>query len=204
MTIPKNIVTQIKTTQLSQNSGAAADAPLQRHEDRVAELFTRYYAKLVKSLVARTRSWDEARDIASQAFVEILSQRPGAVNFMSAYLYRTAKNIAINRLTHEVMRNEKRSLVGYDPETRVSLEHLRDDEEHAALLRRAVASLAPRIRMAFVLRIWDELTYDEIVDRFADIGVELTVRTAQRYVAAAFEECRHAILGTENSAEQNK
>jgi RNA polymerase sigma factor (sigma-70 family) len=175
-----------------------------RHGDRVAELFTKYYAKLVKSLVARTRSWDEARDIASEAFVEVLSQRPGTVNFMSAYLYRTAKNIAINRLTHDVMRNGKRSLVGYEPETRVSLESLRDDEEHAAVLRRAVASLSPRIRMAFVLRVWDELTYDEIVSRFAAIDVEVTVRTAQRYVAAAFEECRRAILGAEYRAEQNK
>ena len=197
-------MTQIKATQLSQNSGAPADAPLQRHEDRVADLFTKYYAKLVKSLVTRSRSWDEARDIASQAFVEVLSQRPGTVNFMGAYLYRTAKNIAINRLTHEVMRNEKQSLVAYEPETRVSPESLRDDEEHAAVLRRAVASLSPRIRMAFVLRIWDELTYDEIVDRFAAIGVELTVRTAQRYVATAFKECRRAILGAEYAAEQKK
>jgi RNA polymerase sigma factor (sigma-70 family) len=183
------------------SSGAAAQ---QGHEDRVAELFTKYYAKLVKSLVVRTRSWDEARDIASQAFVEILSQRPGTVNFMSAYLYRTAKNIAINRLTHEVMRNEKRSVVGYEPETRLSPEHLQDDERHAAVLRRAVASLSPRIRMALVLRVWDELTYDEIVRCFADIGVVLTVRTAQRYVAAAFEECRRSILDAENLPGQTK
>jgi len=196
-------VKPIETTPLTEIRSADAFGQ-EQHEDRVADLFTKYYAKLVKSLVTRTRSWDEARDIASQAFVEILSQRPGTVNFMSAYLYRTAKNIAINRLTHEVMRNEKRSLVGYEPETRVSLEHLREDEEHAAVLRRAVASLSPRIRMAFVLRIWDELAYDEIVHRFADVGVHLTVRTAQRYVAAAFEECRRAILGAENSAEREK
>jgi RNA polymerase sigma factor (sigma-70 family) len=196
-------VKRIETTQLTEtgSSGAAAQ---QGYEDRVAELFTKYYAKLVKSLVARTRSWDEARDIASQAFVEILSQRPGTVNFMSAYLYRTAKNIAINRLTHEVMRNEKRSVVGYEPETRLSPEHLQDDEEHAAVLRRAVAALSPRIRMALVLRVWDELTYDEIVRCFADIGVVLTVRTAQRYVAAAFEECRRSILDAENSPGQTK
>ncbi len=182
-----------ETTRLTEIS--SSDAPChERHEDRVAELFTKYYAKLVKSLVARTRSWDEARDIASQAFVEILSQRPGTVNFLSAYLYRTAKNLAINRITHEVMRNQKRSVVGYEPETRFPPEYSWADEEHAAVLHRTVASLPPRIRMAFVLRIWDELTYDEIVRRFADSGVNLTARTAQRYVAAAFEECRRSIL----------
>ena len=58
--------------------------------------------------------------------------------------------------------------------------------------------------MAFVLRVWDELTYDEIVRRFADIGVEITVRTAQRYVAAAFEECRRSILAAESSPRRAK
>jgi RNA polymerase sigma factor (sigma-70 family) len=191
-------VTQINSTQRSDGAPAEPSSP-QRHDDRVAELFTKYYAKLVKSLVARTRSWDEARDIASQALVEILSQRPGTVNFLSAYLYRTAKNLAINRLNHEVMRNQKRGIVGYEPETRFSPEYLRADEEHAAVLRRTVASLSPRVRMAFVLRIWDELSYDEIVRRFADGGVDLTVRTAQRYVAAAFEECRRSILAADRA-----
>jgi RNA polymerase sigma factor (sigma-70 family) len=198
-------VKRIKATQLADRGGpdASALSPA-RHEDRVAELFTKYYAKLVKSLVARTRSWDEARDIASQAFVEVLSQRPGTVNFLSAYLYRTARNLAINRLNHEVMRHEKRFVVGYEPDMRFSPESLWAGEEHASVLRRAVAGLAPRIRMAFVLRIWDELTYDEIVRRFADCGVELTVRTAQRYVAAGFEECRRSIFAAENAPREMK
>lgn len=193
----------IETTPLTEIRSADALGQ-EQHEDRVAELFTRYYAKLVKSLFTRTRSWDEARDIASQAFVEVLSQRPGSVNFLSAYLYRTAKNIAINRLTHEIMRSEKRSLVGYEAEELLSPECLWTDEEHATVLRRTVALLSPRVRMAFVLRIWDELTYDEIVRRFADSGVELTVRTAQRYVAAAFDECRRSILLADGESAEAK
>jgi RNA polymerase sigma-70 factor (ECF subfamily) len=197
-------VKRIETTQLVEISRSSGAPRHERHEDRVAELFTKYYAKLVKSLAARTRSRDEARDIASQAFVEILSQRPGTVNFLSAYLYRTAKNLAINRRTHEAMRHEKRFMVGYEPETQFSPESQWAGEEHAPVLRRAVAALSPRIRMAFVLRVWDELTYDEIVRRFADIGVELTARTAQRYVAAAFEECRRSILAVESSPRRAK
>jgi RNA polymerase sigma factor (sigma-70 family) len=191
-------VKRIKSTQLTE-IGSSNAPPHERHEDRVAELFTRYYAKLVKSLISRTRSWEEARDIASQAFVEILSQRPGTVNFLTAYLYRTAKNIAINRFTHEIMRNQKRGVIGYEPEARFSPEYSWAGEEHAAVLHRTVASLPPRIRMAFVLRIWDELPYDEVVRQFADSGVNLTVRTAQRYVAAAFEECRRSILAADSA-----
>ena len=132
-----NLVKRIETNQLAEISSSGAPGH-ERHEDRVAELFTKYYVKLVKSLVAHTRSWDEARDIASQAFLEILSQRPGTVNFLSAYLYRTAKNLAINRLTHEAMRHEKRFIVGYEPESRFLPESQWAGVEHATELRRAV------------------------------------------------------------------
>src|SRR3981189_1973379 len=62
------------------------------HADRMADLFDRYHKKLVKTLAARTRSWDEARDIAAQAFTDVLAlERPGSVDFFASYLYRTAR-----------------------------------------------------------------------------------------------------------------
>ena len=167
------------------------------HDERLADLFAKYHAKLVKSLVARTRSWDEARDIASQAFVEVLSQRPGAVSFLGAYLYRTARNLAINRLTHEAVRKGKEPIVGYEPGSHPSPEPLWVEQEQAAIVRRAVEGLSPRLRMAVILRVWDELPYGDIVSRFAAIGVPLNVRTVQRYVAEALAQCRHAILASD-------
>jgi len=180
--------------------GTAASPPSEPvHDQHLADLFTRYHAKLVKSLVARTRSWEEARDIASQAFVEVLSQRPGAVSFLGSYLYRTARNLAINRLAHAAMQKRKEPIVGYEPTgTHPSPEPLWAEKEQIAMLRRTVESLSPRLRMAITLRIWDELSYEDIVSRFAAIGVDLNVRTVQRYVAEAFEQCRRAIRAAEN------
>ena|SRR5438309_1356202 len=168
------------------------------HDSRVADLFTKYHDKLVKSLVARTRSWEEARDIASQAFLEVLSQRPGAVSFLGPYLYRTARNLAINRLTHEAMRRGKEPILGYEPRTYPSPEPLWAEQEQVTALQRSIEKLRPRLRMAFVLRVWDELTYDEIVSHFAAGGVDLNVRTVQRYVAEAFKRCREAMLEAED------
>ena len=177
--------------------GAIQDGPF-------AELFKQYHDKLVKSLVARTGSWEEARDIASQAFVEVLAQRPGTVSFLGPYLYRTARNLAMNRLTHEAMRKRKAPIVGYEPENHPSPEPLWTEREQRTILQQAVEELPPRLRMAFTLRILDELPYEDIASRFAQSGVELNVRTLQRYVAEAFEHCRRAILAAEKPRGREK
>jgi RNA polymerase sigma factor (sigma-70 family) len=181
------------TPQSSAKWGPTSSSCPSPQSEPVGALFARYHAKLVKSLVARTRSWEDARDIASQAFLEVLTQRPGAVSFLGAYLYRTARNLAINRLAHEAMRTRKERLVSFAPDAHPSAEKQSEEEEQIGILQRSIHELPPRLRMAFVLRIWDELPYDEIVSQFAAAGMQVNVRTVQRYVAEAFERCRRAI-----------
>ena len=54
-------------------SRAPAQARLSETSVRkIADLFQDDYAKLVHYLVARTKSWPEARDIAAQAFAQVL------------------------------------------------------------------------------------------------------------------------------------
>src|SRR5690349_19958811 len=116
MTRPPRRAVPAKIEPSGEQPGAAALVPSgSEYGDSIANRFTRYHAKLVKSLVARTRSWEEACYIASQAFLEVLAQRPGTVSFLGPYLYRTARNRAMNRLTHEAMRKRKESIVGYEP-----------------------------------------------------------------------------------------
>ena len=49
----------------------------EEHAQRIAELFDRHHSKLVKSLAARTRSWEEARDIASRRLETALARLRG-------------------------------------------------------------------------------------------------------------------------------
>jgi RNA polymerase sigma factor (sigma-70 family) len=167
----------------------------------VAELFVQYHAKLVKSLAALTHSSEEARDIASQAFVEVLSRPPGAVNFLGPYLYRAAHHLAINRLKHQAMCKRKASLV-HESVVTPSPESTLAEEERASLAQSALKALPPRLKMSVVLRMWDELTYEEIVLRFASLGVDVSARTVQRYVAKALSQCRRAVRAAERSPEK--
>ena len=152
----------------------------------------------MKSLVARTGSWEEARDIASQAFAEVLARRPGAVSFLGAYLYRTARNLALNRLTHKAMCRRKEPVLSYEPDSQPSPELVEAEEERLAVLKRALATLPPRLHRVLVLRVWDELSCEEIASRFQTFGIQLTARTVQRYLAEGLERCRQAIAAAES------
>ncbi|MGH8139514.1 MAG: RNA polymerase sigma factor [Steroidobacteraceae bacterium] len=192
----------------TQDTGEPAPSPPvtgEEHAKRIAELFHQYHCKLVKSLVARTRSWEEARDIASQAFAELLAlERPGSVGFYGAYLYRTARNLATNHLIRRSMRRRKDSVAGCDPAwTSPAPEPSCVEGERHAVLQRAIKGLPAHWRTALVLRVWDELSYEEIVDRFAASGVELNERTIRRYVASAFERCRREIQAAEGPLKEN-
>src|SRR5271170_4231422 len=69
-------------------AGARA-TPRADHTQRIAELFREEYPKLVHYMVARTGSWSEARDVAAQAFAQVLEMKtPDAINFLKAYVYR--------------------------------------------------------------------------------------------------------------------
>lgn len=185
----------------SENLKQASSVPPQRSgvdPEEIGTLFVEYHSKLVKCLVAKTGSWEEARDIASQAFAEVLARRSGAVSFLGAYLYRTARNLALNRLTHEAMCKRKAPVLSYEPDSHPSPEMLESDEERLVVLKRAMAQLPPRQQRVLLLRIWKNLSFEEIASEFRAIGVELTPRTVQRYLAEGLERCRQAIAVAEN------
>ena len=58
---------------------ATSSALGEPHCQRIAELFRDEYAKLVHYLVASTGSRAEARDVASQAFAQVLEMRDPAL-----------------------------------------------------------------------------------------------------------------------------
>jgi RNA polymerase sigma factor (sigma-70 family) len=170
------------------------------HKALVAQLFARNHTKLVKDVSMRIGSWEDSKDIAADAFSALLAlERPGSVSFFGPYLYRTARNLAANHLKRRTIQRRKEHLLRNEtPSYVASLESAFATQERIAILQRAVEKLPPVIRMAVTHRIWDGLTYEEIVARFAAKGINLTERTVRRYVAQAFYFCRQEVLAAEN------
>src|SRR5580698_6212816 len=72
------------------------------HAARIDHLFREHNDALVRFLSARLGSYQDAREVAQEAYVRLLNlDRPGAVNFLRALLYKTAANLAIDRLRHQ-------------------------------------------------------------------------------------------------------
>ena len=71
----------------------------------VAELFRQHNRVLVGYLRSRLGSLQEAKEIAQEAYVRLLQlHEPGTPGLLRAYLFKTASNLAIDRLRHRRVR----------------------------------------------------------------------------------------------------
>jgi RNA polymerase sigma factor (sigma-70 family) len=171
------------------------------HATRIDALFREEHPKLVHYLVARTGSWAEARDVAAQAFTQVLGMKdPETVNSLKAYLYTVAQNIAINRRKLAAIRRRIDGIARHEfassapsPEPEVFA------EERLQVLQGAVENLRPLWREALTLRFWDHLPFDEMVIRFAQRGLQVNKRTVERWVHDAVAECRRKIRAAEGN-----
>src|SRR5882757_2706582 len=82
----------------------------------LARLFEEHNASLVQLLRAKLRSDQEARDVAQEAYVRLLQlDRIGTVSYLRSYLFRTALNIATDRLRSTTVRNAAHRDPIFDP-----------------------------------------------------------------------------------------
>ena len=151
------------------------------HAARIDRLFREHNDALLRFLSARLGSYQDAREIAQEAYVRLLKlDRPGAVSFLKALLYKTASNLAIDRIRH------RRLVVRYEQSAKsAELFELAADAAPAALddvrvIADALGDLPPRCRSAFLMSRVEALDSTEIAER---LGV--TDRAVRKYIARA-------------------
>lgn len=176
------------------------------HTQRIEELFRDEYPKLVHYMVSRTGSWPEARDVAAQAFAQVLESRaPDTISFLKAYVYRAARNLATDRARAGAIRTRINRIVKHEfASTTPSPEPLFMQQQRVKVLAAAIEKLRPTRKMILKLRMWDELPYAEIETRFAADGVVVNERTLLRWYAEALKELREAILAAEDADKDHK
>lgn len=165
------------------------DSPAAARRLEVAGLFERHNDILVKVLVTKLGSVQEARDVAQEAYVRVLGlDDETVVSHLRAYLYRTANNIAIDRLRERVRRRESARV---DPEEaglesgESSAEELIDVEQRLTLIRQFITELSPKCRQAFLLYKFECRSYGEIADRLG-IGESMV----RKYVLRGVRHCQ--------------
>ena len=139
----------------------------QRGDSEGFRLLFEVYKDRVYSIALYYFNGDEAsaHDVTQQIFLKLLthiSQFESRSEF-STWLYRMVANACLDR------KRALRRFLSFDsslaneiPETRRSIEDKVIQREREASIRSAISSLKPKLRMAILLKHFEELSYDEI------------------------------------------
>lgn len=173
-------------------AGDASDA----RSERVEQLFREHNEALIRFLMTRLRSYHEAREVAQEAYVRLLSlDDTGAVSYLRAFLFKTAANIAIDRQRrdHSYERVDELPLFQElteqrTPERRVA------GEQTLARLQRLIAALPAKCRDAFVLHQFHNMSPAEISRQ-----MRISERMVRKYIVRALAHCRAGLDSTGGS-----
>ncbi|NJO12902.1 MAG: RNA polymerase sigma factor [Gammaproteobacteria bacterium] len=153
----------------------------------VAKLFREHNKALLRFLVAKLHSEQEAKDVAQEAYVRMLNlDSPEVVSHLRAYLFKTAANLAIDRLRARAVEHRLGDLEFFEDTA------LQADPggglaaaEELQLILRCLQELPPKCRQAFLLRRIEEMSSREIAQ-----VLNVPERTVRHYVVEAIVYCQ--------------
>jgi RNA polymerase sigma factor (sigma-70 family) len=162
----------------------------------VSQLFQEHNRALVGYLTARLRSEHEAKEVAQEAYVRLLQlHKPGTPSLFRAYLFKTATNLAIDRLRRKAVRYraDNADRFGEVSAVRTVAESPEDQmlaQELTLQLNNYLGELPEIYQQVFRLHRLDGLDQREVGQRlgFSD-------RMVRRYVTYAMVYCRLRLTG---------
>ena len=175
----------------------------QQRAELVTRLFREHNEALVRFLALRLRSQQEAKEVAQEAYVRLLKlDQPGAVGFLRAFLFKTAANLAVDRIRHEQMKRRmaRDSKFLEELSAQPTPEQFATDAQELSLAERLINDLPPKCRRAFLLHKVYGLDFADIAKQMG-LG-ERMVRTyvcrAVLYCRAGLDAARTGIEGESN------
>lgn len=178
------------TTDLRATS-ADDQRPGETHEQHVARLFREHNESLLRYLRTQLHSPEEAKEVAQEAYVQLLGlNHPETVHFLQGYLFRTAGNLAKNRIKQRIQRRRNDELVFFDSafEDARSPERVCAGDRDVALVYEALNKLPANCRESFRLVRLEGLSCEDAAQQ-----LQLSPRQVRRHVARALAYCLDAV-----------
>lgn len=155
-------------------------------------MLERYHRELLNFLSRQVNDRDVASDLAQEAYTRVLTaQSCGQVILDTrAMLYRTARNLLIDRHRRAELRRHE-DLDALDPAEQPVAEAFQQPEEilsyeqHARALVRAMESLPPRCREAFVLSRFEGLSHQQVAEHMG-----ISKNMVAQHVARGILSCK--------------
>lgn len=152
---------------------------------RCERLFREHNKALLGLLNAKLHSTVDAKDVAQEAYVRLFQlDKAGTISHLRGWLFKTALNIATDRLRERARRARDQHLVFFHTELTdaPSAENFWIERQDWECLQREVDRLPPKCRQAFTLVEFDCRT---IADVAAHMGVK--PNTVYQLVKRAYE-----------------
>lgn len=178
----------MSTEQPQQRETAEPDGAERRQRAALVErLFREHNEALLRFLMARLRSHQDAREVAQEAYVRLLSlDEPGAISYLRAFLFRTAANLATDRQRRAAAHLRATDLPLFHefadvrtPERRAA------DRQTVQRLERLIGAMPAKCRQAFILYQFEGLEFATIAGRMS-----ISERMVRKYVVRALLHCR--------------
>lgn len=127
-------------------------------------LVERYAAPLTVYLERIVGDHAAAEDLVHDTFVRVYERPEGLreLGSLTAWLYRIARNLALDRVRKRTRRDRLRRLWGARCAAPPSPSRRLEEAEAAAALEDALAALPETFRSVYLLREVDELSYEQI------------------------------------------
>ena len=182
-TVPGTIVDPSEVDQQIIASVLAGD------RDAFAALIQRYSDPLYRHALGMTGSPDVAEDILQQSFIKAYNHLAEVRGRFDAWLFRIVANGC-----KDWLKNIRRTHVSYDEDDQPSAFNTPDEDLDRSELRtdldRALASLAPSLREAFVMKHVEGRSYEEMAELLGTTvgALKMRVHRAREALQALLEE----------------
>ena len=163
------------------------DAGRPAQSELIERLFREHNEALVRFLLARLRSRQAALEVAQEAYVRLLSlDQPGAVSYLRSFLFKTAANLAVDRLRRDDVhaRATETPLFREFTDDRTPERAAAGAQEIQRLVE-LLSDLPPKCREAFILNRFHGLDFPAIAAE-----MKLSERMVRIYVVRALLFCR--------------
>jgi RNA polymerase sigma factor (sigma-70 family) len=169
---------------------ASPERAADKQRRRSVEAIYRAEAPAMRAFVMRfVRSAGDAEDIVQDAFARGWpALAAGTIDSPHAFLFRTARNLALNHIRNSRFRNSDITRASIDDAFRrpvVTAEEQFIASEEEAGCQRLLAELPARCRQAFELRVVEELSYKEMSEH-----MNLSVSTIEKHIGKGKQICR--------------
>ena len=147
----------------SADDQALVEACLAGHRDAFAPIVQRYQRQVYHVCYRFTGNHADAADLAQDVFVRAYRGLRGfkGASSIHTWLYRIAVNVCLNRVSVKTPRSTP--LGGRDVDAGIEMpDSALERGERAARVRAAILRLPPKQRATLILRVYHDLTHQEI------------------------------------------